>query len=1371
MAASKPGFSMEVHMKRLTIGMPVYNGATTIEAALDSLLAQTLGDFDLVISDNGSSDGTQAICEAYAARDDRVRYVRQPVNLGPQMNFRYVLFEAQTPYFMWAAADDLWAPLFAERNIAALEADEGLVMSQSQVVFTENGVATHLSTGTYALSDTPRRNAARFFQNPADNSRYYGVFRTEALKRSYPTMPFHALDWAVSAGTLRFGKHHEIPEPLMIRDSSDPASYARAVMADHRFWLWRMFPVLFMTRWIIFRGVVPLSPALLYRLFRLNLYMHFRFGLYKLGGVAERYLASNSLMQALGLGRLGLGAGLGGRLRRGAGRVARGVWRRLPLTLEQRQGIKARVFRGLGRGAAHVEAFQGWSQGAAAPLALPMPSHREEWQLLATPPEAPVLSVVVVGEASPGGPLLPFSRAALLRREHAVEIIWVLPRSGGLGARLVAGLPGLRVIELEAGATLGALLNAGAAAATAGRVLFVPSTAGYGPELVPALIEALLTAQVVASQLRRPDGVLDAAGGNLSLTHGLVRRGAGESPAAPAYAFADPCDVAPGALAVTREALAAAEPFNPALDDFDLALGEFCLSIRHLHGRPLYWPFARVVPGLGTPGNDEAWRALARRYGEERWRALARRYGEERWRALEVGALSGTLGGQPMRVLYIDADTPQPDRNSGSIDAVNLMRLLRGFGARITFVPESNFAYRGAYADALGKLGIQVAYRPNVSSVREVLEKTPGGFDLVFLCRAYIADRYLGLIRELLPSARIVFYTVDLHFLREEREARISGDPALVAAATESRARELASIAGSDMTIVLSTHERDILAREVPSAQVRVLPLLRDIPATLTAPGPEGRRDILFIGTYQHPPNADAAIFFAREVWPLVRARLPGARFLVVGSAVTPEVAALSVEEGVEVVGFVQDLDALMNEVRVSVAPLRYGAGLKGKVASALQVGLPTVATTIAAEGVALTHGHDILIADTPAEIAEAVLRLHEDDALWRALASNGFDFVRHEYSLEANEERVSAMLLALGIANPLSDLLAFEQDLALGDPVFRLSRFWEKLAAEHLSYLSSERLANFKRSINNTYMQWLPGSFDDPRLKLPLANFAAHPTMLPVEVAADVPLQPELAREVVGYEGHAPFTNPGYLRFYAFYTGLVWQLMAQHASDDLHTRIEEPTLGGPIVLRRQGQAISQDLAQSLLEYYRVKELVRQIEIPARPTYLELGAGYGRLAYVFLMAGPCRYVIVDIPPTILVAKRYLSAVFPERRVFGYRGFQDFEEVREEIEAAEIVFLSPNQLAALPDGFFDVAMSISSLHEMNLEQIARYKVLIAAKTARAVYLKQWTRWKNPEDGIEVTASLYSLAAPWRLVLDSTDLANCEFTEQGWHRGPG
>src|SRR5947209_6101570 len=119
----------------VTIGMPVYNAASTIRATLDSLLAQTYRDFLLIISDNASSDNTEEICREYTAHDRRIRYVRQATNLGGAMNFRSVLFEACTPYFMWAAGDDLWAPTFVERTLAFLETHPDYVCCQSRVLF------------------------------------------------------------------------------------------------------------------------------------------------------------------------------------------------------------------------------------------------------------------------------------------------------------------------------------------------------------------------------------------------------------------------------------------------------------------------------------------------------------------------------------------------------------------------------------------------------------------------------------------------------------------------------------------------------------------------------------------------------------------------------------------------------------------------------------------------------------------------------------------------------------------------------------------------------------------------------------------------------------------------------------------------------------------------------------------------------------------------------------------------------------------------------------------------------------------------------------------------------------------------------------
>lgn len=1343
-------------MTELTIGMPVYNGAGTIRAALDSLLAQSFRDLRVIISDNGSTDGTQGICEAYAARDSRVTYIRQPRNLGPQMNFRFVLFEAQTPYFMWAAADDLWAPTFAERNLTALKADPALVMSQSRVLFTVQGAPSHMATGTFPLMDDARLNAIRFFENPSDNSRYYGVFRTEALKAVFPTRPFFALDWLVSAATLRHGKHNELPDVLMLRDSSDPASYGRAVLSDHRFILWRIFPLLYMTRWLITHRSVPLSKTLLYRLWKANLYLHFRFGVLKFPRLAERYIETNSLVLALGL-------------------------RRMP----------------------------------APPSAPPQPSDAGPANMFPSLPEIPAIgpdgpnlpqvapgeatiSLVIVATSSLSDTLGALTSAHSLALASSVEVILAVPRGDAIlleslspteggtivegdsnataGSPVNAGLAraisllqrlrsteGVTIVEVDSNATAGSLMNAGLARATAPRVMLVTSEARYSPDIATALEEALEGAPLVAPQLIHADGRLAAAGGVVLAGGALSRHGEFGVPTAPAFQFARSCDFAPAALGLRRDALEEGPLFNEAIRNFDAAVADFCLRQRTKHGAPLYWPWARVTLANGA--------ALASR-GSANWgddltalRAANGRVLEDLAQLESEGRPAHDRTAQ-RRLLYVDAITPRPDENAGSIEAISQMTVLRDFGFRITFIPDSNFLRDGRHCEALQKQGIEVIYTPYVTNVRDVLESEPG-FDVVFLCRAHIVAKYLTMAREVAPRAKVIFYTVDLHFLREEREARISGDKRQIAAAKTSRLTELASVSDADATIVHSSAEQELLARAAPGATVLLQPLMRAIPAELNAPGPEGRQDIVFVGTYQHPPNVDAATFFAREVWPLVRPRLPGARFLIVGSALTPEVSALA-GDGVEVLGFVQDLGPLLDACRVSVAPLRFGAGLKGKVATALQAGLPTVASSVAAEGVALEHGRDILLADTAEDIAEAVVRLYTDDDLWRSLAANGFAFARQEFSFEANAKRIAGLLARLGVSTLRSELVALQDDLASGDPIFRPSKFWTGLASEHLAQLTDTRLLSFKRTINNCYMQWLPGYFDDPRMKLPLAAFHERPSMTPVEVAASAEADPALATEVVGYGGFMPFANPDYLQFYAFYTGLVWHLMTLHSVDGLYTRLEEPKLGRPIPLSTKGQAISQDLAQSLLEYSRVKHFTAPLPLPKRPTYLELGAGYGRLAYAMLSGWPCRYIIVDIPPTILVAKWYLPRVLPHLKVFGYRAFTNFEEVQDEFESADLIFLSPNQLALLPDGFVDVSISISSLHEMSVEQSARYRTLLQAKTTHAIYFKQWIKWRNPADDIEVGAADYQLAAPWKKVLESTDLANHEFIELGWVR---
>src|SRR5690606_17481723 len=219
----------------------------------------------------------------------------------------------------------------------------------------------------------------------------------------------------------------------------------------------------------------------------------------------------------------------------------------------------------------------------------------------------------------------------------------------------------------------------------------------------------------------------------------------------------------------------------------------------------------------------------------------------------------------------------------------------------------------------------------------------------------------------------------------EARTADVTGDSTLANAAARTRRQELAVIAAADTTLVVSAVERDVLATDAPEARVEVLSNLHSV----AGPGLpfEQRHDLVFVGGFRHPPNVDAARWFVDEVMPRVRARLPDVRFHCIGADVPPEVAALAEAPGVTVHGYVPDITPYMDGCRLALAPLRYGAGVKGKVNLSMAHGQPVVATSCAAEGMHLVDGRDVLLADDAAGFADAVVRAYGDRALWERLA------------------------------------------------------------------------------------------------------------------------------------------------------------------------------------------------------------------------------------------------------------------------------------------------------------------------------------------------------------------------------------------------
>lgn len=280
---------------RVSVGIPVFNMASTVGRAIESVLGQTLADLELIVSDNVSTDATEEVCRQYAAADARVRYSRRRSPIPACDNFRHVLGTACAPYFMWLSADDCARPALLERAVAVLDAHPEVVCAAPRVDFRRADGTHQPAGGTFALLGGVADNLRRFLYDPMDNCRFYGVFRRDVLTRAMPVVrDYHAWDWAVSAATLRWGTHWELSDTLLVRAANEPDKYTRSIDRAFASAPARLLPLLPFTRALLLDARVPPAPRLLYQLARLNLVYHVTYARYRYpryGRVAYRVSA------------------------------------------------------------------------------------------------------------------------------------------------------------------------------------------------------------------------------------------------------------------------------------------------------------------------------------------------------------------------------------------------------------------------------------------------------------------------------------------------------------------------------------------------------------------------------------------------------------------------------------------------------------------------------------------------------------------------------------------------------------------------------------------------------------------------------------------------------------------------------------------------------------------------------------------------------------------------------------------------------------------------------------------------------------------------------------------------------------------------
>lgn len=598
----------------------------------------------------------------------------------------------------------------------------------------------------------------------------------------------------------------------------------------------------------------------------------------------------------------------------------------------------------------------------------------------------------------------------------ACEILVIDDGSSDDTAAWMAAIDGLRHHRRAHNGGFIAACNDGLRLARGQYVVLLNNDTVPQPGWLDALLDTFAQvpeAGLVGAQLLYPDGRLQESGGIVFDDGSCWSYGRFESAEDPRYASLRDADYCSGAaLAIPRalfEQLGGLDArYAPAYyEDTDLAF-----KVRAAGRRVLVQPGSRVVHDEGTSnGTDtgsgiKAWQVRNQQVFADAWRAALARQ-------LPAGSVPGPAlvhRGQ-RQVLIIDEAVPRPDRDSASLRQFNLIRMLLAGGAHVVFLPTRG-EHGGAATQALQALGVEVWHAPWLQGVGPWLRTHGPRFQVAMLVRHHVANECLPLLRRHASQARTVFDTVDLHYLRERRGAELSGDPRLARGAERTRASELAVMAATDVTLLVSAAEKQQLAVDAPSVRVELLSNLHEV----AGQGLDWaqRQGLVFVGGFNHPPNLDAMQWFIGEVFPLIRQRLPEIRFHCIGADVPDSLRALAATQpGVQVHGYVPDVVPWMAGGRVAVAPLRFGAGVKGKINLSMAHGQPVVATHCAAEGMHLHDGEDVLVADDARGFAEAVVRLHDDEALWRRLSGNGLDNIARHFSMDAAREVVARVFLA----------------------------------------------------------------------------------------------------------------------------------------------------------------------------------------------------------------------------------------------------------------------------------------------------------------------------------------------------------------------
>lgn len=591
------------------------------------------------------------------------------------------------------------------------------------------------------------------------------------------------------------------------------------------------------------------------------------------------------------------------------------------------------------------------------------------------------------------------------------EIIIADDCSTDLTVNIKKIISGLKVIRNEQ--NLRFLLNCNNAAkhARGEFILFLNNDTQVQDNWLKPLVDIMQDESVgmTGSKLIYSFGAVQEAGGIIWKDGSAWNFGNKKNREDPEYNYVKEVDYISGASIMIRRSLweeigGFDERFAPAYyEDVDLAF-----EVRKHGYKVVYQPLSLVVHfegvsnGTDTSSGQKAYQVTNARKFYDKWKDVLEK---EHFENGENVFIAKDRTRYKKHILVIDQYVPCHDQDAGCKCSYMYMKMFLDMGLQVTFLGD-NFSRIEPYTTELNQLGIEVLYGVYYKKNWEkFLIENMKHFDYVYLQRPHISIKYIDIIKKY-GHARIIYFACDLQHIREEREYEITGNIEKLESARKWKEIEYELFDKTDVGYVVGSFEQDVMKKAFPDKEVRNIPLYiyDELPKDINKDFAT-RRDLMYVGGFGHAPNVDAVMWFGKEVMPLITKKYPDIKWHIVGSKATDEIKALA-NDNIIVDGFLsdEDLEKLYRSCRIDIVPLRFGAGVKGKVVEAAFFQIPLVTTSIGAEGLDDKMGN-MHVVDDAREMAEYICSIYEDYDRLKEMSDAGEKFIEKYFTSKCAED------------------------------------------------------------------------------------------------------------------------------------------------------------------------------------------------------------------------------------------------------------------------------------------------------------------------------------------------------------------------------